>query len=138
MAEGDVYFWKKFEFPDGGRADKLLIVLNNTDLCDFSNVLLFKTTSKQWRRQSREGCNDGYFFFSRGKELFPMDTWILFTVYEVTFGDLLKTKSDNSIEFKGTLKNKSLAALLDCASKSNDISGHHMDVINCMRQILKQ
>jgi len=134
MAAGDVYFCKNFQFKDGGIADKLLVALNDVNCSGFANLLVCKTTSQQKHRKLKEGCHDGYFFFPQNKELFKRDTWIIFELYEIKLDSLLKDAFDKRIQTIGKLKDQSLKAILNCISKSDDISGFHMDVINGMRK----
>lgn len=88
---GAVVFWKNFEFDDGGKSDKLLIVLGARVGKPMLAVL---TTSQQHRYGKNPGCHasEGYFFIpAGGAAKFPKDTWVqLYRPLEIDAAKLLK------------------------------------------------
>jgi hypothetical protein len=77
---GDVLFIPAHEFPDGGRSDKLLILMNDPANAS-GNLYLVLTTSQQkgdLRQLTPEYCQPKRReFFFPAKRFFPKDTWAL-------------------------------------------------------------
>ncbi len=77
MNRGDVIHIPEYQFQDGGKANKLLVLLNDPNACD--KVFCVLTTSQETgNRKKDNGCQPvkQEFFIKAGRE-FEKDTWIL-------------------------------------------------------------
>ena len=79
---GEVYFRPDFAFPDGGVADKLLVILAHANGC----YVVAKTTSQEYSRQFVAGCQGmgedfHSFHIPLGSGSFNTDTWICLDEY---------------------------------------------------------
>jgi hypothetical protein len=130
VTPGSIIFYKKFTFKDGDQSDKLLIVLNSGKNKPY---LVVRTTSKQKGKQQKEGCHpsEGYYFLPAKRDDFPGNTWILlYDFYELSTAEFLKAHFDGVAEIKGTLKPETVRALINCAKKGQDWSGHYEGLVS--------
>lgn len=78
MRIGAVLHHQNFEFDDGTKKNKYLIVLGAKSGCDYLCALV---TSQQWRLKSQKGCHHTphthFFIAGDGKNFFRKDTWIV-------------------------------------------------------------
>lgn len=123
MNRGAILFHPNFEFYDGGKADKLLVVMNNAGTGD--PLLLAKTTSQQWRRSKKPGCElfEPNFFIPKGRGFFRLDTWIVLDrLYPVTLFDMTKKIFAKEIERKNDIPEQEMNAIRNCALRSDDLT----------------
>jgi hypothetical protein len=121
---GTVLHYSGFQFKDGVRGDKFLVVLNE-GLCGF--YVLVKTTSRQNGRSARYGCNlsDRYpnFFLQDGIPIFCAPTWVcLDDFYTHPVAEILTGKFSGIVTMKGELSVEIAKGLLLCAAASDDIT----------------
>ena len=129
---GDVLFYKDFEYKDGGKSDKLFIVL-----CSESYCLALKTTSDKpgFYRGAKEGCNPQRKVFlipKEKKEGFPLDTYVQFPqLIEISISELLKGGISKKIEIMNQpISSKCLQLILDCLKYfKDDIAPEHWEQI---------
>ena len=117
---GQILHHKDFEFLDGQKGNKYIIVLNTSD--DDKSCLCIKTTS-QSRRYPRAtpGCNSNKCIFLILKECeqdFQMDTYVqLDYIYSVNVKEQLDNKQ---VTFKGHLTKECLNNLKRCLRNFRD------------------
>ncbi len=126
MMPGDVVFWPRFQFPDGGDADKLFVVLN----IQRNNVhLILKTTSRaNPYRPVTEGCHagKGYYHLPAKKHWFEKATWVvLHDPVECYANDLDDDCVSGRAKHMATLNQELLRAIVNCFKKADDYSEHH-------------
>lgn len=123
MKRGEVFFRRQFQFPNGTKADKLLIALN--DLSDTDPLLAVLTTSQPWTRNADHGCysSDNYFTIRKGSDLFPDLTWVLFTpLVTLDSRQILQWGlAERNLETIGHLKPDIIRVILNCIQNSPDI-----------------
>lgn len=126
MIPGDVVFIPRFQFSDGGDADKLFIVLNvrRNDI-----HLLLKTTSRaNAHRPKVEGCHwqKGYFHLPAKKHWFDIPTWVvLHDPIECRASDLDKDCDAGRAKHCASLKDELVRGIINCFKRSEDYSEHH-------------
>lgn len=128
---GDVLFYKDFEFEDGGKGDKLFVVVCYSDCC-----LVLKTTSNnRFYKNSKDGCNPSkrvYFIPKDKNEFFKIDTYIqLPQIFEISTKELLQGSfSKNVINYDSALSEKCTKSILQCLRHfKDDISSEHWKMI---------
>ena len=130
---GDVLHYNDFEFEDGTKKDKYIIVLNST--CLENPCLFLITTSQSIRYQdAKSGCNPQrkvFFIPASWRTLFPSDTFIpLPQIREIDTLELLSGSLANRICPLGRLPEKVGLRLLQCLRHFRvDISDHHWNII---------
>jgi hypothetical protein len=125
----DVLFYKEFEFEDGGKSDKLFIVL-----CSHSYCLVLKTTSNsKFYKGVKEGCNPQqrvFFIPLRKKEFFQLDTYVqLPQLYEISIPELIKGGlSKKIIIHESVLSSECLELIRNCLKHfKDDITPEHWE-----------
>lgn len=73
MEIGNVIYDSDFEFPNGGHADKLLIVLSTPDA---ESIVLLIVTSKGSAKDLGCQARNRKYFFRNGQFGFEKDTWV--------------------------------------------------------------
>lgn len=129
MKPGAIYFFKDFLFEDGGKADKLVVILNNPK--GNEPYLLCPTTSKQHRRKAIIGCHsqDNYFFIDQRQDNLHMDTWIVFhKIYSHTAAQI-KHRFDEGDKEILVLEETLWRAIKNCILKSKDIEQDYLEMI---------
>lgn len=130
MKPGSVFYCRNFEFDDGGKADKLFIVMTHARN---SRFLIVRTTSqlKPWR-QRNEGCQaaKGYYYFPGDKSWFDLATWVILDdpllIEAKRLSDLCKS---GAAEIKTTLELQVYAAIKNCLKRVEDISQEMLDML---------
>lgn len=123
MNRGAILFHPNFEFYDGEKADKLLVVMNNAEKGD--SLLLAKTTSKQWRRSNKPDCelSEPSFFIPKSRGFFRLDTWIVLDrLYAVTLLEMTKKIFAKEVERKSDIPEQEMNAIRNCALRSDDLT----------------
>lgn len=121
MNPGDVIFWPDFTFSDGGKSDKLLLVLavRPTDSARF----MLKTTSKALRylAYDKDGCHsDGSVHrFKQYLAGFKIPTWVQFDPPIFRNTTQANTAGAHTVF---TIKAADLRAVINCYKKSPDCS----------------
>ena len=128
---GDVLFYKDFEFEDGGKHDKLFIVV-----CSESSCLVLKTTKNNLLYQDvQDGCNPQkrvFFIPTEKREFFDLDTYVQFPqLYEITVSELLKGGFSKKIKlYESVLSGQCLQLIMACLKHfKDDIAPEHWDRI---------
>lgn len=131
MIAGDVIFFCDFQFRDGKKADKLLIILNTP--IDSEPYIVCLTTSQPHQRKKQLGCHsaENYYFVDSKQDNFDKDTWIVFEkVYTLDVARLLnsclKDGSYRLFELEKTL----WGAIKKCISQSKDVEQDYIDQMN--------
>lgn len=124
MRKGEIIYCSKYQFPDGGQDDKLIINLNGPGQNE--PYLLLLATSQQGTRLSSQGCHSGkgYYTIPKNTDFFVKDfTWILFyTLREFNLKEELKESWSGNFITKGFLKDETLRAIINCLKASNYIN----------------
>lgn len=126
MTPGSIVWFQDFEFHDGATGTKYLIVLNNGLNRPY---LVVKTTSQRKYRPNREGCHSdaSCYFLPAKRAWFPSDTWVILDEpYELDSIKFLKAKFDGRAEIKGELSTDLNRAIINCFSRTDDCSPHHL------------
>ena len=127
MNFGCVLFHKGFEFEDGEKANKLIVVLNDQKAGRFLTVL---TTSQPHKTRPRnEGCQAerGYYFVPANQHWFNSDTWILlYRAYELEAHELRGSEERGVVKIKTTLNSAFTRAIINCFKRSSDCTDHHL------------
>ena len=130
---GDVLSYKDYEFEDGSKSDKLIIVL-----CSGSYCLALKTTSDKpgfYPRGTRDGCNPQrkVFLITKAKrEGFLLDTYVqLPQLIEISIQELLSGSIGGKIKIMSqSISSKCLQLILDCLKYfKDDIAPEHWEQI---------
>lgn len=128
MNPGEVIFWPGFEFPDGGSADKLFIVLN----AQRNNThLILKTTSRSHPkyRPAREGCHAklGCYHIIANTHGFPRPTWVVLSdPIEVDASRLDESCLRSRVKIVANLKAELLSAIINCFKGCDDCTRSHV------------
>lgn len=130
MNPGTVFYIKKFEFDDGGAADKLIVLMTHARNGRF---LAVRTTSQQkkWRSQ-KQGCHAerGYYYFQPKSSWFAEPTWVILDDPHLLRADSLRLRFQNgSATIKTTLDRLTTAALRNCLKKVDDISDEMLEML---------
>lgn len=130
---GQILFHKDFEFENHSKKDKLLVVLNDTDVD--SLCLVLKTTSQSKHYQGVDkGCNPQkkVFFVPIGwEQCFKVDTYIqLPEIIEIPNDKLLAGEISGRIYVSSSLTVECFKLLKDCLKQfKDDISAQHWKLI---------
>ena len=119
---GSVVSFKDFEFHDGDKEDKLLIVLNDKRN-DIYLVLKATSQSSKWR-QPNEGCHHdkGYYYIPKGKAWFRKETWIVLDdPYEMPAYDL-----EENGHVLAEIDDQLRRAITNCFKKTEDCSDFYI------------
>jgi hypothetical protein len=130
MKKGTVYLYKDFRFPDGDVADKFFIILNNPRANEF--FITCKTTSQQKWRPVKEGCHniDNLYVLRENVDFFPKKTWVQFhEYYNISQERLFNLRDRQIIIKKADLRDQTVRAIINCISRSEDISGLYLSMI---------
>lgn len=128
MIPGEVFFRKKFEFTDGGQADKLFVIVNSQRN---NQHLVFKTTSQSHEkyRPRKEGCQPQYGFYHipAGRAWFKKDTWIVLNDPQI----MEASRLDDDVLRGGsivmtTLNDVLIRAIINCFRKTQDCAKAHI------------
>lgn len=130
MKQGTVYFHKGFRFHDGEIKDKLFIILNTPRQNEF--FITCKTTSQPNSRPDKEGCHNdlNLYVLRENHDFFTEKTWVQFHEYYPISQELLfRYKGRGIIIKKAELREQTIRAIINCVSKSNDISVLYLSMI---------
>jgi len=130
---GEVLHYRDFEFEDGTKRDKLLIILSSACL-DNPCLFLLATSQSERFQDATPGCNPSkkvFFIPASWKTLFPVDTYIpLLQILEKATVDLLKGRFAERIFPIGHLREDVSSLLLKCLRQfRDDISDQHWNII---------
>lgn len=123
--QGEIYYHPEFEFKNGGKSEKLIILLNAPSKNE--PCLFVKTTSQEKNKPLKPGCNksESLFFIPIGSSTFSLNTWVeLYEIYEMPSDDVIKNQA---IEYKDKLDGKTIEKIIEClfiAEDENIISFH--------------
>ena len=128
---GAVLHHRKFQFEDGTKRDKYLVVLGAKSGCDYLCAL---TTSQQWRMKAERGCHHKprtYFFLpSEGKNFFSKDTWVVLSDPRIiSRAEMMQKGLQNILEVTGNLKGNITGEIRNCLKGSKDISKREMQLL---------
>ena len=130
---GQILWHKDFEFEDGSKKDKYLVVLNDSDRD--SVCLVLKTTSQsRYYKGVEKGCNPQkkVFFVPIGwEQCFKVDTYIqLPEIFEIPTEKLLAGDISGKIRVTSSLTIKCFKLLKNCLKQfKDDISAQHWKLI---------
>jgi hypothetical protein len=130
IVPGCILHWEGFRFPDGGEADKFLVIVGAKA---GANYLAIVATSKQRRRTAQPGGNPvgGYYHIpGGGKDWFPRDTWLLFEdPREISPAELLKEHAAGRIRLVGQLRGQIANAICNAMRACQDVSPYHASLL---------
>ncbi|MBS4056394.1 MAG: hypothetical protein KGZ82_03660 [Bacteroidales bacterium] len=127
--QGKVFSYKQFPFGDGGQSDKLLIVINEPD--SFSDYIFVKTTS-QPKCKDTQGCHCSHnlYVLNPGEDLFPKKTWVQFhELYPIPRLAMDAATKYGEAKRIGQLRPQTVAAILNCMKKSEDLSPRELSFL---------
>ena len=127
---GAVLGWSKFQFDDGEKSDKLLVVLGAQT---GKNYLAVITTSQPHGRKANPGCyaEDGYFFIGAGSHGFPKDTWLeLYRPKEMNAATVVRGNFSGDIWVVTNLHQQIANEIRNCLKRSPDITQHQLSLLN--------
>lgn len=126
---GAVFFWRGFEFEDGGSSDKLLVLLGARQNLPYIAVLT--TSQRYWPENVGCHAEDGYFFFrDGGTAKFSKDTWIdLRRVWEIHPAEIVKAALAKDVIVRWNLPQNDAAAIRNCLKRSKDISPYQITLL---------
>ena len=127
---GAILGWKEFPFDDGGKSDKLLIVLGAQA---GKNYLAILTTSQSHGRKAIPGCHaeDGYFFIGAGSHEFLKDTWLeLYRPQEMSAATVLKGNLSGDIWVVANLRQQIANEIRNCLKRSPDTTQHQLSLLS--------
>lgn len=131
MTPGTILLDAEFEFSDGTKGEKYIVVLNDGG-CGW--YVAVKTTSQERRYTYTPGCQLGYlacFHLPQGWCWFPRDTWVqLEEFFEFSQEKLLQESQEGRFMAKGVLPNGLRSDLIQYALQTEDISGRHAEEIS--------
>ena len=130
MHKGTILYHQAFQFQNGEVSKKLLIILNAPQKDE--PYLCCKTTSKQKYNIDREGCHSSknIYVINPNTDWFKEKTWVQFhELYEFEASKFLKDHFDGKLEVKGTLKANTIAAIINCVKRSEDVSIYHLTLL---------
>lgn len=131
MQKGEVIYCPSWEFPDGGKDDKLIINLNNPSPGE--PYILLLTTSQQKKKTNAPGCRAllGYHVIPKKVDFFDRDfTWVLFwTVTEFSLEKELRESWRGNFITKGILKPETVSAIINCFKASNYATQRLIDLL---------
>lgn len=128
---GAVLHHRDFEFKDGAKRDKYLLVLGAKAGCDFLCAL---TTSQQWKRKAERGCHrhplTNFFIPGDGNNFFPKDTWVVLSDPVIlSRAEAVAKGLNNILQIKGNLKENIIGEIRNCLKGSRDISGKEKQLL---------
>jgi hypothetical protein len=132
MKKGDILFHPQFKFTNGEIGKKYLVILNNPDLQKSEPFLLSKTTSNPKGKPEKQGCYSerNLYVLDPGYDFFPEKTWIqFFEIFEAQSNELIKDHFKYGVEIRGTLREQTTNALINCIKKSDDVSEYHLSFL---------
>lgn len=130
QARGSVYLHKNMRFPNGGMADKYLVLLNTPSKKE--PYLFVKTTSQQKNKPKNSGCikKFGLYYISPGETLFPKHTWIqLYPIFEIQPN---RINNNPDVKKVGDLDHKKIDDIVNCLFLTHDI-----DILPSHRKLLR-
>lgn len=131
VSPGCVYHWADYEFEDGSRRNKYLVIVGANK---GSNYLAVLATSQEKRRGFQPGCNHkaGHYHIPGGaKDWFKLDTWLLLAdPVEIVPADFVKRAMvDKAIEHKGDLRPQIANEIRNCLRRCDDVSAIHLALL---------
>lgn len=130
MKPGTVLLFKDFVFKDGGKTDKLVIILNNPK--GNEPYLLCPTTSQQHKRKAVLGCHaeDNYYYIDQRQDKLVKNTWVVFhEIYEYSAAQILKQRFTTGAKEILTIEETLWRAIKNCILKSKDIEQDFLEMI---------
>ncbi|OGG96051.1 MAG: hypothetical protein A2527_12065 [Candidatus Lambdaproteobacteria bacterium RIFOXYD2_FULL_50_16] len=135
MTPGTLLLNKDFPKHDGSIGNKFLLVLNDGTVFPYITVLI---TSKQKNRGTVFGCQSSdrfpNFFLPKGCCYLDLNSWVQLEEYkEIEQGLMSQRQLENKLKLICTLSDDLIAAIVNCAISTPDISGNQ---INELRRTL--
>lgn len=138
MNPGTVILDKEFEFSDGTKKPKYLVILN-----DGANgqYIAIKTTSQPEFKSRNPGCQSNKFFscfyLPKGSCCMPGNTWLMLNdLHHLEAMEMIRGKFSHRIEHIGELPPVILKDLLDCTIDSEDITAAQQQILIDVRNSL--
>jgi hypothetical protein len=127
---GNVLHWKKFEFEDGKKKDKYLVVIGAKKGCDY---LFAVATSQRHRRAFKPGCHKKLSYYhipGVGRDYFKKDTWLIFVkCVQQRQADTLKLISEGALSVEGSLRHDVVKAIQECLRQCDDVPAIHIALL---------
>jgi hypothetical protein len=124
---GDVILWRAFEFPDGGRADKLFIIANEQR--NGEHLAFIVTSQQKAGREQKPGCYEqlSWFFLQKGTSSFVKPTWVTFDDgYEFLVDELEELRERGVVALlREKLQPATLRAVINCFCRTLAVTPHH-------------
>ena len=130
LGVGCVVHWEDYEFADGGKSDKYLVIVGcNTGM----NYLGVIGTSKKHHRDFKAGCNSdgGWYHIPAKFDWFKLDTWLLIAEpREISPSEFLKlSMQDKTLEVRAHLRSEVAGAIKNCMKACQDVSADHIKLL---------
>ena len=128
---GAIFYHRDFEFEDGTKRNKYLVVLGAKPDHDYLCVL---TTTQQRKNKAERGCHHKprtYFFIpGDGKNFFPKNTWIVLSnPFIMNRSEVIKKGMQNIVQIKANLKDNIAGEIRNCLKSSRDISKKQRELL---------
>lgn len=130
MDKGTILFHREFSFRNGESGKKLLIVLNAPS--ENQPYLVCKTTSKEKFNIQTEGCHSdrNIYLLNANTDWFTERIWIQFhDLYPLSAPELLRDRFKGQLEIVGKLRKTTIAAIINCIKRSQDISDYYLELL---------
>lgn len=139
MVPGTILFDREFEFSDGTKGRKLLVVLTNGE---DGYYVVVKTTSQPDYKGITYGCqnSDRYpnFFLPAGSCCLDGQSWILLDqFFDFSAAEVMTWHFSGRINRIGVLPTDIAIQLLHCATEAEDISERQQTAVVDMLNILQ-
>jgi hypothetical protein len=122
---GAVIFYKDFPFGDGGKSDKLIVVLGVREGC----ALIVLTTSKPSTPEINPGCSAKRSLFRAQKlarDCLDRDTYfLLHRMGELLPHHVSSNEWKTNAKLIGVLSEQTAHAIKNCAAQTDDIASRH-------------
>ena len=121
---GAIFHHRDFEFEDGTKRNKYLVVLGAKPDHDYLCAL---TTSQQRKKKTEWGCHPNpycYFYIpGDGKNFFPKNTWIILSEPVIMSRvEAIEKGMQNIVHIEANLKDNIAGEIRNCLKSSRDIS----------------
>lgn len=130
MPTGDVFFWYKYHFSNGGEPkSKFLLQINNPIE---KQPFLFCICNSTKQKRFTHGCHEHLSIYSidEGTCQFPLTTNIDLKPEEIQSNKMLKAKLQNQdFDYKFTLNEYLTNSIIRCLKRCDDISPHILSLL---------
>ena len=121
---GAILHYRDFEFEDGTKRDKFMVVLGAKPDCDYLCAL---TTTKKWKMKADRGCHHNprthFFIPGDGKNFFRKDTWLVLSEPRIMSRvEVMQKGMEKILQVKTNFEQNITGEIRNCLKASKDIS----------------